>query len=283
MLEKDDILKENYLVKKRQASRDEKKYRGDKNRLFIVAVLLCIILLASLYLMSSRSKVYRVSVTGNVYLDDDYYRDLSGIGEDAIYYLTLDTNIQNAIASDPLVKSVTVDHLDHNVIGINVEEKKIIAYIYDDEPYLIDEDGERIPMTTDYYDLISMVPIIEGYSIDEIKEIARGFKNVDDDMIAEISEIHKYPFSYDERMMEVIMRSGNYVYVSYYGLSLLNNYHGIEASLASDEDHVCIFLDEVTNSGYTSSCPFWQTEEETIEEEPSEPSQEGTEARPASE
>ena len=74
MLEKDDILKENYLVKKRQASRDEKKYRGDKNRLFIVAVLLCIILLASLYLMSSRSKVYRVSVSGNVYLDDDYYR-----------------------------------------------------------------------------------------------------------------------------------------------------------------------------------------------------------------
>ena len=71
------------------------------------------------------------------------------------------------------------------------------------------------------------------------------------------SEVHSYPFSYDERMMEFIMRSGNYVYVSSYGLALLNNYHSIESSLSTEEDHVCIFLDEVTNSGYTSACPFW--------------------------
>ena len=280
--EKDDILKENYLVRKRRAFRDERKYRGDKNRYFLIAVIICLLIMTFMYLSSDRSKVFRVSVSGNRYLDDDYYRDLAGIDDNTIYYLTLDGSIESRIADDPLVRNVTVEHRDNRVINIEVEEKKIIAYVYDDEPYLIDEDGERIMMTSDYYDLISMVPIIEGYTIDEIKEIARGFKNVDDEMIEEISEIHKYPFSYDERMMEVIMRSGNYVYVSYYGLSLLNNYHSIEASLTSEEDHVCIFLDEVTNSGYTSACPYWQKEEKPSDEnETTDNTQEGTEAKPA--
>lgn len=267
MLEKkDDILKSNYLLRKRQSIKAKKRSLGTKNRLFVVAVILAIFILAVIYIVSPFSKVYRVTVYGNTYLSDEHYRKLSGISDSSLYYLSLDGTIEKRIKEDPLVESVEVKHSDHRIISIEVKEKKIIAYIYDDQPYLIDADGEAIPMTSEYYDLISLVPIIEGYSRDEIKEIARGFKNVDDEMIYEISEIHKYPFSYDDRMMEVIMRSGNYVYVSYYGLTLLNNYHSIEASLDAKEDHVCIYLDEVTNSGYTSECPYWK--EDTEKQEP---------------
>lgn len=238
------------------------KLLGMRNRLFIVGILISLIIVFAIYVFLPSAKVYRVAVRGNYYLDDDHYRLLSGIDDDDLYYFVFDNLIEGAIAKDPLIKDVKAWHLDHNVIALDIEEKKIIAYTYDDEPYLIDEDGGRISLEKEYYDLISMVPLLEGYDVDEIGEIARGFKNVDDDLIGEISEIHAYPFSYDERMMELVMRSGNYVYVSYYGLELLNNYPSIEANIVDEEGPVCIFLDEVTNSGYTSACPYWSSEDD---------------------
>ena len=82
----------------------------------------------------------------------------------------------------------------------------------------------------------------------------------------EISEIHRYPFSYDENMLEVIMRDGNYLYLSYYSLSMLNEYYTIASGITVTEDKACIFLDEMTNSGYTSECPYWTKIEEKTDE-----------------
>ena len=271
--EKRDISEDVYILKKRKDNREYRQKLGSRNRLFILGTILGLIILAGIYLYSPLSKVYMVAVSGNTYLTDDYYRRLSGVDDEDIFYFVSTSAVEAIIEADPLVSSVTVSHEAYGVIHIEVTEKKIIAYCYDDAPYLIDEDGEFISLTSEYYSLISRVPIIEGYDSDEIEEIARGFKNVDDDIIDQISEIHKYPFTYDERMMEVVMRSGNYVYVSYYGLTLLNSYLDIEANLDADEN-VCIFLDEITNSGYTSTCPYWGEEEEESSEEEEEDSEE---------
>ena len=255
--EREDITKSNYFLRKRKKARHNNETRGMRNRLFIVGIVFSLLLISTLYVVSPISKVYRIAIDGNIYLDDDHYRDLASVTDDDIYYLTFDGTIEDRILNETLVKEVDVHHDDHNIITITVTEKKIIGYIYEDKPYLVTDDGSLIEMREEHYGLISMVPLIIGYTEDELIDLARGFKNIDDEIIAEISEVHSYPFSYDERMMEFIMRSGNYVYVSYYGLALLNNYHSIESSLSTEEDHVCIFLDEVTNSGYTSACPFW--------------------------
>ncbi len=265
--EKRDITEDVYILKKRKDDREYRKNLGSRNRIFILGTLFGLAALFAIYFYSPLSKVYKVTVSGNTYLSDDYYRSLAGITEDDTFYLIRTSVIEAKVEADALVSSVTVSHEAYGVIHIEVTEKNIIAYTYDDEPYLIDEDGELISLTSEYYSLISRVPIIEGYDTDEIEEIARGLKNVNNSIINQISEIHKYPFTYDDRMMEIVMRSGNYVYVSYYGLTLLNSYFDIEANIDSDEQ-VCIFLDEITNSGYTSSCPYWgEDEEETTEEE----------------
>ena len=264
--ERRDITEDVYILKKRKDNREYRKSLGSQNRLFILGTILGLIILAIIYIYSPLSKVYRLAISGNIYLSDDYYRHLSGIDDEDIFYLVSNSAIEDIIEAEPLVASVSVSHKAYGIIHIEVTEKKIIAYSYDEAPYLISEDGEFISLTSEYYSLISRVPIIEGFDSDEIEEIARGFKNVDDEIIDQISEIHKYPFTYDERMMEIVMRSGNYVYVSYYGLTLLNSYLDIEANIDVDEN-VCIFLDEITNSGYTSTCPYWGEEEESTEED----------------
>ena len=58
-------------------------------------------------------------------------------------------------------------------------------------------------------------------------------------------------------MMEVIMRDGNYCFVSWTGLEMLDKYYLIVSGIDTSTNKACIFLDELTNSGYIGICP-WQ-------------------------
>ncbi len=260
---------DNYLINKRSNARKIKRFTTQKHRTFLLAVFLGMIFITSLYFVSPVSNVYKVTVSGNHYFDDQFYRDLSGITDDSKYLLTISFLAENKLESDPLVEEATVIHEDHSLISIVIKEKEVVAYTYDSEPYLILKDGEKVAFEERYLEILSYIPFLEGYSDDDIKIITKGFEKLDQDMINEISEIHRYPFSYDDKMMEVIMRDGNYVYLSYYALPLLNNYHAIVSELKEPNKTNCIFVDEMSSSAYTSDCPFWTAE-------PSENSQNST-------
>ena len=124
---------------------------------------------------------------------------------------------------------------------------------------MINDEKEEVNDENIY--LIYNVPLIEGYTKEELKEIERGFENTSIEVIKQISEIHKYPVSYDDKQMEVIMKDGNYCFMSYLGLSLLENYYAVSSSIDKTKGHACIYFDEFTNSAYTSICP-WQASQE---------------------
>ena len=237
-----------------------------KNRLFILGIVFGILITAVLYLMLPSSEVFKVVVKGNEYLKDDYYINLSKIKDGDKFLLVNLNKVKNQISSSSIVDSVTVKRNNYNLIEINVKEKEIIGYTYEVEPKILLSDGSTINLENDYLNVIASVPLIEGYDEEGLKLIAIGFKKLDQKMIDEISEIHRYPFSYDENMLEVIMRDGNYLYLSYYSLSMLNEYYTIASGITVTEDKACIFLDEMTNSGYTSECPYWTKIEEKTDE-----------------
>ena len=79
-------------------------------------------------------------------------------------------------------------------------------------------------------------------------------------MIKQISEIHKYPVSYDDKQMEVIMKDGNYCFMSYLALDLLENYYAVSSSIDKTKGYACIYFDDFTNSAYASICPWQSTE-----------------------
>lgn len=263
---KENILEDNYYLKKRKKARLKTRFLATKNRLFILAIVFGILITAVLYLMLPSSEVFKVVVKGNEYLKDDYYINLSKIKDGDKFLLVNLNKVKNQISSSSIVDSVTVKRNNYNLIEINVKEKEIIGYTYEVEPKILLSDGSTINLENDYLNVIASVPLIEGYDEEGLKLIAIGFKKLDQKMIGEISEIHRYPFSYDENMLEVIMRDGNYLYLSYYSLSMLNEYYTIASGITVTEDKACIFLDEMTNSGYTSECPYWTKIEEKTDE-----------------
>ncbi len=257
------ILKDNYLLKKRKDAHDSSIFKGLKNRYFLLGVILGFIVLITLFFVSDYSNVYRITVSGNVYLSDEDIIKLSGISEDTKYFFVFPSLKEKEIKKSSYIDDVTISLLEDRVVNIDVTEKKQVGYMSDTlGSYILLIDGEKINITDSNVYMTSKLPLIEGYSDDQLTEILRGFKNIDYKTINEISEIHRYPFSYDENMMEVIMRDGNYCFVSWTGLELLSKYYSIVSNFDETYDNVCIYLDELTNSGYISICP-WQDDSTT--------------------
>lgn len=264
------ILDDNYFLNKVKDGRKKDKFKSDKNNCFIIAFFVSLFLICGLYLLSPYSKTYKIVVNGNHYLKDEDIIKKANISN---YFLfTFPPIKEKELLKDPLIKEVRVNMLEGNIVSIDVVETKIIGYIYEDNvSKLLLIDDNRIVLDKDNMYLIDKVPLIEGYTKDDLLRIEKGFENVDYSIINEISEIHKYPVSYDQEQMEVIMRDGNFCFMSSRGLRLLENYYSISSSIDRSKGHVCMYIDELTNSAYVSACP-WQTineipkEEKTIED-----------------
>ena len=263
---KQEILDRNYFLNKRKDAKKKTDFTGKKHRFFLLAVFMAFVLLAVLYFVSPYSCVYHVTAEGNRYYSDGEIRAISGINDTDRFLLVSTAKASGKLKKDPLIKNCEVIKKDGNVISINVEEYKMIGYIYEDGvPYVLLENDTRIELNKDNMKFIYEVPLIEGYTKEELLSLEKGFKDVPYEVIREMSEIHKYPFSYDEKMMEVIMKDGNYVFVSSIGLDLLNlnSYYTAVSKLELSDKKACVYLDEVTETMQYRKCP-WEKEDEVI-------------------
>ncbi|MDO4500265.1 MAG: FtsQ-type POTRA domain-containing protein [Erysipelotrichaceae bacterium] len=255
---KKDILKENYLLKKRKDAHKKTVFTAIKHHCFLLGVLFGFFILVALYFVSDYSDIYHISVEGNIYLSDSDIIELSGISEDDKYLLLMSTAVSSKLEKSPYIDEAKVERLENRLVRITVKEVKQIGYLFEDnESLILLQTGDRVPLNEDNAYLLKNIPLLEGYNKDQITEILRGFKQIEAKTINEISEIHRYPFSYDENMMEVIMRDGNYCFVSWTGLKMLEEYYSIESGIDKSNGLSCIYLDELTNSGFISVCP-WQ-------------------------
>ncbi len=257
-MEKKDILSKNYYLNKRKDAHRRTSFLKDKHQMFLLAIVSGLVVFLLFYLFSPASHIYHVSIEGNYYLSDEDIISVSGINENASIFLNIPFLKNKKLEKDPFIKKAEVSYIENNVVVIKVVENKALAYMYDNGSIVIlMEDDSRVPLTSDRQYLLAKLPLIEGYTDEQLQLIEKGFKQIDKEVINEISEIHRYSFSYDENMMEVIMRDGNYVFISWSGLGMLDDYYSIVSGLNIRDDNRCLFFDEVTDSGYVSNCP-WQ-------------------------
>lgn len=266
------ILSNNYVLNKRKQAVDNSIFQGFKKVYFLLGIIIGFFILLILFFISDYSNVYHITVSGNTYLSEKDIIKIADISEYEKYLFVIPSFKEKNLTNSPYIESATVEKMDDRVIKISVVEVKQVAYIYENGAnYLLLADETRVPLSEDNIYMTSKLPMLEGFNESQITEILRGFKNLDEDTINQISEVHRYPFSYDENMMEVIMKDGNYVFVSWTGLEMLKNYYSIVSGLSSASSNICIYLDELNNSGYTSACP-WQedtsstTDTTTVEE-----------------
>lgn len=253
---KKETLENNFVLNKIKDSKKISKFERDKNIILIIASIISLILVGLIYFNSSYSKTFKVSVIGNTYLSEEDILNEAKVPNN--FLLSRPSSIERRLRKNPIICDAKVEMLDGKIVKISIEENKAIGYILEEGvTKLLLINGDKYELNNSNIYLISKVPFIEGYSDEELEQIRYGFTDVDYSTINEISEIHKYPVSYDQIYMEVIMADGNYAFLSYYDLYTLKNYYGVSSGIDKSKGYACIYFDGQTNSATASSCP-WQ-------------------------
>lgn len=261
---KQEILDKNYVLNKFKDARKKDKFSKDKTLSFVFAIIFGLIVLAFIYFVSPYSKTYTVTVNGNNYLKEEIIIEEANLSD--YFLLTNPKSVIKRLEKNPLIDKANVNMLDGNIVAISVEEVKAIGYVYEDDTNkLVLINDERIEINKDNLYLINKVPLIEGFNKDELLKIEKGFNKIDYSLINEISEVHRYPISYDEEQMELVMRDGNFVFISSSDLDLLEYYYSISSSVDKTKGHVCVYMDGFTRSGRISACPWQIDNNEDIE------------------
>ena len=254
-----------FINKRKQDKMDSQKRKSIFKRVLLI-IFICLVLGVVAYFISDISNVKTIEVKGNIYIKDEDIIELSEISNDSKYLLSIPSTIENKIVSHSLIKYCEVEKLEDCLIRINVVEKKIIGYAYENnENVLILDDDSRMPLDKSNLYLIEKVPLIEGFSKEDIVLIIKELDDVDYKMINEISEIHFFP-ALKYQNVEMIMRDGNYVFTSAYGLNLLNKYYDIDSSVSTQRNN-CYYFEDISGNAYMSACPWEKVEEEIVTEE----------------
>lgn len=253
------------FVHERKQQKDNYQFNKIKRRYFILSIFLSLAIIAAIYLLSNRSNVFSISVNGNYYLSDDDAISTSELSTSSKYLFVFPSIVEKRILSNPLVEECEVSLLDNNLVSIDIREKKIVGYIFEDSNYqILTIDNDKIELTTDNAYLINKIPLIEGFIEDDLILIEKQMENLDSDLINEVSEIHYYaPLKY--QYVEVIMRDGNYIFTSPYGLDILNKYYDMESSYGMSKDS-CFYFEDISGNAYVSNCP-WEKEVEEVKPE----------------
>ena len=243
------------IFDKKKNKRITSNFRKSKNNLLNLGLIIATIVLIIRYNLLPVSKVKSISVSGNRYLPDEYIIDKSSVTNNDNYYLTIPFFVQNKINEIPLVSSSKVTLDSNNHIGIQVEEKKVIGYRYEEEPLIIFSDNTKTNLESEFLDIIAYIPIITGFTDEEqTRKLATAFKNIDTSIIEDMSEITQYDLGYDSQGICVLMRNGGYFIANYRSLPMINKYYDIYNYLI--DKNQCIYADDSQETAYAKACPW---------------------------
>lgn len=265
MLEEEKKLVEEipYFADK-QTEREYNSFRKKKRRYFFLSIFLSLAIISSIYLLLNESNVKNINVNGNIYLHSEDIIAQAHVSKDDKYIFTFPSRVKKDVLQNPLIEDCEVLLLDDNTVEINIREKKIIAYSIGESSYIVVlADDTRINLDSNNMYLIEKVPFIEGFLQEDLLLIEKNLSDLDYKLINEISEIHYYP-DLKYQYVEIIMRDGNYIFTSPYGLSILNKYYDIESSYGKSSDS-CFYFEDISGNAYASSCPWQENVTEEVE------------------
>lgn len=257
-----EILEKNDFLNERKNAKLSYNFEKSKRRLLILSVFLCIVIIGAIYLLTDVSNIKDITIEGNIYLKDEDIISLSELSTNNKYIFVNPDTVESRIKTNLLIAKCDVKKTDAQTIVITVNEKKAIGYALEDgQNVLILSDDSRIILNKANLYLIQMVPLIEGFNKDEIILIEKNLNDVDYKMINEISEMHKYSLlKFQDH--ELIMRDGNYIFTSVYGLNRVTRYYDMANSFA-DGKNKCFYIEDISGNAYTSACP-WEPKLEIV-------------------
>lgn len=177
--------------------------------------------------------INNIYIKNNEYLTDQEIIDIAGIRNYPSFALTSRFKIKNNLRKNEFIKDVKVSKKAGRVITITIEEYKPLLK-YNDE--IILESGKKV--TKDF-----SLPIITN-EVDEdiLNKLVEKYINIDDEIKLMISEIKYDPNNIDKERFLFTMNDGNYVYITLYKITSINEYIKILSTLPKDKKGT-LFLD----------------------------------------
>ena len=162
------------------------------------------------------SPINNIYIENNKYLSDQEVIDASGIRDYPSFMLTFKYSIKKKLLKNEYINSVKITKQFGNIVTINVEEN-IPLFIYNDKVIL--SSGKQIE-DKDYE-----LPLLTG-DLDEnmLIKLSEKFQNVNDEIKLMISEIKYDPNNIDKERFLITMNDGNYVYITLYKITSINEY-----------------------------------------------------------
>ena len=168
------------------------------------------------------SRITNIYIKNNNILTDQEVIDASGLRNYPSFILTTNYSIKNKLLKNNLVKKVKVKKGLWGKVYIDIEEYKPL-FIYEYK-VILDNKNE--------VDLDISLPILVNKVDDDILDkLISKYESVNDEIKLMISEIRYDPNDIDKERFLFTMSDGNYVYITLYKLSSIDEYLKITSTL----------------------------------------------------
>lgn len=168
------------------------------------------------------SRITNIYIKNNNILTDQEVIDASGLRNYPSFILTTNYSIKNKLLKNNLIKKVKVKKGLWGKVYIDIEEYKPL-FIYEDKVILDNKNEVGLDIS---------LPILVNKVDDEILDkLISKYESVNDEIKLMISEIRYDPNDIDKERFLFTMSDGNYVYITLYKLSSIDEYLKITSTL----------------------------------------------------
>ena len=188
----------------------------------LVLVLLIMYIIGFLCYKVAISRITNIYIKNNNILTDQEVIDASGLRNYPSFILTTNYSIKNKLLKNDLVKKVKVKKGLWGKVYIDIEEYKPL-FIYEDK-VILDNKNE--------VDLDISLPILVNKVDDDILDkLISKYESINDEIKLMISEMKYDTNDIDKERFLFTMSDGNYVYITLYKLSSIDEYLKITSTL----------------------------------------------------
>lgn len=168
------------------------------------------------------SRITNIYIKNNNILTDQEVIDASGLRNYPSFILTTNYSIKNKLLKNNLIKKVKVKKGLWGKVYIDIEEYKPL-FIYEDKVILDNKNEVDID--------ISLPILVNKVDDDILDKLISKYESVNDEIKLMISEIRYDPNEIDKERFLFTMSDGNYVYITLYKLSSIDEYLKITSTL----------------------------------------------------
>ncbi|NTW95020.1 MAG: FtsQ-type POTRA domain-containing protein [Erysipelotrichaceae bacterium] len=243
------------LINQRKKLKKQLRRNRWLKRLGVFSLTLTLVLLSSLYLKTSLSTLNQIEITGNQLLTKQEIIKQLQLNEPlSIWELDL-VELQARLDQLDLVLNGHVSLENQNTIKIELIEKRGVALlVLDSGLVMLSDQGEFIDMDAHKLLLNMNLPLIIGLEdAIEILDLALILGTLNDEILVNISEIHKERTAFNEAQLRLMMQEGNTIFAPLSALSALDKY--IQVLKMTNEKNSCFTIADISFSLVKSECP----------------------------